>query len=292
VDSVRNKINSHTKQFNRTDYEISGEVQTGRAEEYNNEVQEKLQLFYEDAIEWIEGLGVPLKVSLRHSEEERGEGSYIQVEETSAQLTVSITGQSSRSRGGDNQNINNRQIRVDTYEDVRYDMSEYNPYNPAKSIAFPTILNKTLYEGNNEVFDDIVNRYDQFGYLHVTNSPFVTFDEAVNWEHTVIPFVYLTDVVQKVFEKAGIVPFGEFFDHPLVQHALLYNNRTLDFIAAYSAKTGSNSRRGTSQLNNPDIDNPAFHYRNELDFNIQLANHVPHVTTTHFLKALKNFFGL
>src|SRR5690606_23808820 len=137
VDSVRIKINSHQKQFNRTDYEITGEVQTGTAEQYNNEVQEKLMNFYEDAMEWIEGLGVPLKVSLRFSDEERGDGAYIQVEETSVQLTVTITGQSSRGRG-DNQNITNRNIRVDTYEDVRYDMSEYNPYNPAKRIAFPT----------------------------------------------------------------------------------------------------------------------------------------------------------
>src|SRR5690606_11622186 len=113
-----------------------------------------------------------------------------------------------------------------------------------------------------------------------------------NWEHTVIPFVYLTDVVHKVFEKAGIVPSGEFFENEMVKRALLYNNRTLDFIAAYSATTGSNSRRGTSQLLNGDPDNPSFRYRNELDFNIQLANHVPHVSTTDFLKALKNFFGI
>src|SRR5690606_41053857 len=78
----------------------------------------------------------------------------------------------------------------------------------------------------------------------------------------------------------------------MVKRALLYNNRTLDFIAAYSATTGSNSRRGTSQLLNGDPDNPSFRYRNELDFNIQLANHVPHVSTTDFLKALKNFFGI
>src|SRR5690606_1484863 len=78
----------------------------------------------------------------------------------------------------------------------------------------------------------------------------------------------------------------------MVKRALLYNNRTLDFIAAYSATTGSNSRRGTSQLLNGDPDNPSFRYRNELDFNSQLANHVPHVSTTDFLKALKNFFGL
>src|SRR5690606_23135462 len=158
---------------------------------------------------------------LKFSEEERGDGAYIHVEETSAQLTVTITGQSSRGRG-DNQNITNRNLRVDTYEDLRFDMAEFNAYNPAKRIAFPTILNKTLYEGNNEVFDDIVNRYDQFGHLHVTSSPFLTFDEAVNWEHTVIPFVYLTDVVYKVFEKAGIIPSGEFFDNEMVQRALLY----------------------------------------------------------------------
>ncbi|AWW31825.1 hypothetical protein DN752_17745 [Echinicola strongylocentroti] len=290
AERVDTTVNGTTKQWNRADYDISGEVQAGQEDQYYNHVQEQLSIFYQDVLDWLHSLGIPMETSVVYSNDEIGRGSYIKVIEQSTALTISVSGFTTRR--GEWIEFNNRNLRVGEDDDIRLDMSNFDNFDPSKRIAFPQLYNRELYEGNNAVFDGQVNRYDPNGYLHITNSVFSTWEDATNWEHTAIPFLYLTEVVKKVFAKAGIVASGEFFEEDMVKHMLLYNNRTLDFVEVKSTSTGNRVSRITGNLYNPDIDNPNYSYRNVLDLAIKVKNHLPDVSCPEFLKGLKNFFGL
>lgn len=173
----------------------------------------------------------------------------------------------------------------------RMQMQDFNTVNPANRIAFPSLYNRQLYEGNNPKFSGVVNAYDFNGHLHFSNIDYPVFGDAMKWDYTVIPFLYLIDVVKQVFKKLKIQVSGEFLDDPRMQHLLLYNNRTLDklrvtWFGFEQERTPANILAGA--------DNPfgAWRYENTIQTSIRLGNHLPDVSVIDFLKGLKNYFGL
>lgn len=176
----------------------------------------------------------------------------------------------------------------------RLEMGVFNTPNEANRIAFPTVYNRSLYEGNNPLHDGIVNRYDSSGRLIAGNINYYSYSESIRWENTIVPYLYLTDVVKRIFAFLKIQVSGEFFDDPRVKKMMLYNNRTLDFIQVLSLETGSPERRTALAIIRGDL-NPEqvdFIYLNTLDLNIKLKNHVPDIKVPDFLKAMKNYFNL
>ncbi len=193
---------------------------------------------------------------------------------------------------GRQQWVTNRSNQARKLTSRRFVMEEWGQVNESNRIAFPTVYNRNLYEGNNELHDGIVNRYDSEGRLYVSNMKYFSYSESFRWEHTIIPFLYLTDVVKQIFKYLKIEVSGEFFEDDRVKRMLLYNNRTLDFVSVrisglLSRRNRTNIHRGdeepTSELNV---------YENVHNLLIKLANHAPEYSVIDFLKGLKNYFGL
>jgi hypothetical protein len=181
---------------------------------------------------------------------------------------------------------------------IRMDMEPWNQFSEENRIAFPSVYNRELYEGNNTMHDGIVNRYDAAGNLFVSNMKYLTFSESFRWEHTLIPFIYLTDVVKAIFKKLKITVSGdEFFADDRVKRMLLYNNRTLDYVSVRLnntpvRRTPGNVQQGFVRESSGGEYADNYWYENIHDFQIKLSNHVPEVSVVEFLKAMKNYFGL
>jgi hypothetical protein len=174
----------------------------------------------------------------------------------------------------------------------RLELAALNNIDPENRIAFPSIYNRALYDGNNPNFNGVVNRYDQFGRVYFDNPSFLAYSEAVNWPNTAIPFIYLIDVIKKVFQKLKIEFSGTLFQDPRIQNLLLYNNKTLDYMEV--SENGVPSRRTSVNIHQGDDDpiQEIFRYKNVLQNEIILGEHLPDVSVTEFLKALKNYFFL
>lgn len=232
--------------------------------------------------DYLEGLPLNLDVSIQYSEDLTDESSRIITWDTNIVTTITLEPTTGTSRF----------TRARRLTSPRFVMGDYANVNESNRIAFPMIYNKELYEAVNPLHDGIVNRYDSQGRLHFGNISYTAFSEAFRWEHTLIPMIYLTDVVRAIFAKLNIAVSGTFFDNDLVKRMLLYNNRTLDFVQV--TLNGQPSRRTALAIHAGDNTptQEAYRYQNVHDFNIRLANHVPDVSVIDFLKALKNYFFL
>ena len=231
---------------------------------------------------WLNGLGLGLDISVEYSEDPTDESSKIIYWDTTTITTCVIETLFGTSRYTRARKLTSR----------RFVMDPWNKSDETNRVAFPTIYNRNLYEGNNELHDGIVNRYDEQGRLYVSNIRYLSYSESFRWEHAIIPFLYLTDVVKQVFKKLGIAVSGEFFESDLIKRMLLYNNRTLDFVQV--SVNGSPSRRTVVAVHQgeEDPENESHFYENVHDLVIKLGNHAPAYSVVQFLKGLKNFFGL
>lgn len=232
--------------------------------------------------DWLAGLSLGLQIIKEESEDLTDETSKIIYWDTTTVTNCTLAPVTGTSR----------YTRARKLTSKRFLMQEWNQVNEANRIAFPTIYNRNLYEGNNALHDGIVNRYDEAGRLYVSNVRYLSYSESFRWEHTIIPFLYLTDVVKQVFKHLKIEVSGEFFTDDRVKRMLLYNNRTLDFLQVKI--NGTPSRRTAQNIYFGD-DNPeqeTYFYENVHDLQIKLANHAPEYSVVEFLKGLKNYFGL
>lgn len=233
-------------------------------------------------VTWLNGLGIGLNVFTEESEDLTDETSKIIYWDTTTITTCTLAPTTTTSR----------YTRAKKLTSKRFLMEEWNVVDEANRIAFPSVYNRNLYEGNNSLHDGIVNRYDEAGRLYVSNIKYLTYSESFRWEHAIIPFLYLTDMVKQVFKHLNIQVSGEFFDDDRVKRMLLYNNRTLDFVQVKI--NGTPSRRTALSIfhgdDNPDQD--TYFYENIHNLQIKLANHAPDYSVLEFLKGLKNYFGL
>lgn len=245
-------------------------------------------LMLEAVADWLESLGLGLKVTIEYSEDLTDETSKIIYWDTSVVTDCEIKVA----------NINTNTWETSRYSRARYltskrmDMTTWNNVDETNRIAFPSVYNRNLYDGVNNLHDGIVNRYDEVGNLYFSNVKYLTYNESFRWEHCIVPYLYLTDVVKQIFRHLNIEVSGEFFDHDLIKRMLVYNNRTIDYVSVKI--NGTPSRRTALAIYHGD-DNPdqeSYWYENTHDFTIRLANHAPEYTVTEFLKGLKNFFGL
>jgi hypothetical protein len=233
-------------------------------------------------VAWLTGLGIGLSVTTEVSEDPTDESSKIIYWDTTTITTCSLAPVTGTSRFTRAKKLTSR----------RFLMTEFETVDDANRIAFPPIYNRNLYEGNNALHDGIVNRYDEAGRLYVSNIKYLTYSESFRWEHCIIPFLYLTDVVRQIFKHLRIEVSGDFFDDDRVKRMLLYNNRTLDFVEVKI--NGSKSRRTALNVFHGDGNpsNETYFYENVHNLVIQLANHAPDYSVPTFLRGLKNYFGL
>ncbi|MFN3802196.1 InlB B-repeat-containing protein [Belliella pelovolcani] len=251
-------------------------------------------LMLEAIADYLESLPLNLEIKIDYSEDLTDTRSRIIAWDTNIVTRILLLRTTTTVAPGvdayNNSRINSaRRITI-----PRLEMGVFNTPNEANRIAFPTVYNRSLYEGNNPLHDGIVNRYDSGGRLIAGNINYYSFSESIRWENTIVPYLYLTDVVKRIFAFLKIQVSGEFFDDPRVKKMLLYNNRTLDFIQVLSLETGSPERRTALAIIRGDL-NPEqvdFIYLNTLDLNIKLKNHVPDIKVPEFLKAMKNYFNL
>jgi hypothetical protein len=231
--------------------------------------------------DWIESLPfLGLTVTVVISAEGHSSASYIEYWDADNPTTATLV---QMPNGG-----TSRIYRATPRQSPRLLMGAFNTPSEANRIAFPQIYHPGLYEAKNPVFDGIVNRYDKQGRLDSYNPSYFAFSDALLWVNTMIPFIYLTDVVKAVFASLNIQVSGEFFTDPMIRKLLLYNNRTLDFL---DITQGAVSQRRTPAAVEAGDTNPAQEsliYQNTFDFTIRLANHVPDIGVVDFLKALKN----
>lgn len=231
---------------------------------------------------WLNGLGLGLSISAEYSEDPTDETSKLIYWDTTTITACTLQPVSGTSR----------YTRARKLTSKRFDMEPWNQWNEANRIAFPTIYNRGLYEGNNPLHDGVVNRYDEQGRLYVSNIRYLTYSESFRWEHSIIPFIYLTDLVKQIFKKLKITVTGEFFENEIVKRLLVYNNRTLDYVQV--SVNGTPSRRTALAIHRGDSDpeQESYFYENVHQLQIQLANHAPDYRVIDFLKGLKNWLGL
>jgi hypothetical protein len=236
----------------------------------------------EDMADYLEGLTHNLEVSIIYSDDLTDETSRIITWDTTVVTTITLAPTEGTSRYSRARRLTNERMMMDAW----------NTVDENKRIAFPTIYNRELYEGNNQLHDGIVNRYDTEGRLYYGNIVYFAFSESFRWENVLIPFLYLTDVVKTVFAKLNIQVSGSFFDDDRVKRMLLYNNRTLDFLNV--TLNGIPSRRTTVAIHAGDSnpDQESYRYQNVQNFDIKLKNHVPDYSIVEFLKSMKNYFFL
>ena len=235
-------------------------------------------------LDWIVALDLGLVVSIVLSDEGHSSSSYIDYWEQSITTTAEMVQMP-------NEGVNRAYIAT-LKTAKRLLMGDYNTPDDSNRIAFPMLYNPNLYEGTNAIFDGIVNRYDKEGRLDSYNPSYFNYSEAILWQNTIIPMLYLTDIVKTVFEHLNIKVSGEFFDHSMIKKVLVYNNRPIDFM---DVKLGAVSQRRTRTNVDAGDANPnqtLLVYQNIFDFDIKLGNHVPDINVLEFLKALKNYFFL
>ncbi|WP_146131352.1 hypothetical protein [Mongoliibacter ruber] len=232
--------------------------------------------------DYLEGLGFNLQVTIQYSDDLEDELSKIIAWDTTTPTTMTLQPT----------DANSRFTRARRLTSRRFDMGAYNESDEANRIAFPQFYNRNLYDDSNPIFDGIVNRYDELGRLYYSNISYQTFSESFLWANTLIPMIYLTDIVRTVFEHLKIEVTGEFFESDLVKKILVYNNRTLDYVQV--SENGVETRRTGLRVHMGDAepDQIIYRYENVHDFNIRLRNHVPDMSITEFLKGLKNWLNL
>lgn len=260
---IRLKVNSFTKNFLKAEFED--------------------HITMLDAmVTWLNSLGIGISITTEESEDLTDETSKIIFWDTTTITTCTLAPITTTSR----------YTRAKKLTSKRFLMQEWNQVDEANRIAFPSIYNRNLYESNNSLHDGIVNRYDEAGRLYVSNIKYLTYSESFRWEHSLIPFLYLTDVVRQVFKHLKIEVSGEFFDDDRVKRMLLYNNRTLDFVQVKINATPSRRTALAIYHGDGNPEQEDYFYENIHDLQIKLGNHAPDYSVMTFLKGLKNYFGL
>lgn len=87
---------------------------------------------------------------------------------------------------------------------------------PDTPVNFPSVYNPSFYGDKNPQFDGVINNCEE-----------TLLDKSYN-ANTVVPFVYLPEIVKRLFAHAGYSVSGEIFSDEFFKRALLYNNFALD----------------------------------------------------------------
>jgi hypothetical protein len=136
----------------------------------------------------------------------------------------------------------------------------------ATASAAPGVYPFTFFPVFNNMFSPPVadmkdfpnyQRYDLINAWDGTNF------QVENNRH-IVPFLYLTYVIEKVCEEFGFKATGSFMQHPEIQRLTIYNTQTMSVFAL-------NADPGIKQ---------------------NLGMHVPYITIGEFLKALRDDFGV
>lgn len=87
---------------------------------------------------------------------------------------------------------------------------------PETPVNFPSVYNPEFYGDKNPYFLGVINNV-QGGLVPADYN-----------ENTVIPMLYLPEIVKRVFSSAGYTVLGKIFENDLFKTAILYNNFALD----------------------------------------------------------------
>lgn len=258
---------------------VNGNVLNMVKEDYEDQEQQLWAVH-----DWLVALDIGLIVTIWLSDEGHSSSSYVDYWDTTTPTTAELV---QMPNGGIN-----RSYIATSKNAARLLMGAFNIPDDANRIAFPMIYNPGLYEGANPIFDGVVNRYDFLGRLDSYNPKYYSWTGAMQWQNTIIPMVYLTDVVRAIFAHLGIRLSGEFLDDPMIRKILLYNNRTLDKITITSGAVSVRRTRSNTDGGDDDPVQEILIYQNTLDFDIRPGRHVPDINVLDFIKALKNTFFL
>jgi hypothetical protein len=94
------------------------------------------------------------------------------------------------------------------------------PYN------FPSVYNPSFYGDKNPAFAGVINNCEG------------TFVDTTFNANTVVPFLYLPEIVNRLFAHAGYSVRGKIFDDEFFKRALVYNNYALDKLIAIYFSAG------------------------------------------------------
>ncbi len=143
------------------------------------------------------------------------------------------------------------------------------------TLAFPTIAAPNLYDGKNPSYSGYAN-YTDISQQHPNDAG--TFIGSDGWPHTLIPMPYAAAILPYIAAAAGLSSIGgSFWAYDEIASIVVWNNRTLDLVAA--AEDYIVDRAPTNQVHTY---NPT----------ISLAKHLPDISAFDFLNAIANTFCL
>lgn len=99
---------------------------------------------------------------------------------------------------------------------------------PTYSHTFPVCYNPDHFNGKNENFDGLINRWAQAGQVFIHEKTLNLTTEFYENYSTFSPFMYLMWVLDKCFSPFGYKLEGEFVDDDQIKQALLESNFTLE----------------------------------------------------------------
>jgi hypothetical protein len=145
---------------------------------------------------------------------------------------------------------------LNTYKNATY---------PAQKFAFPMMYNPKFYNEPSQNTSGFFNRYLDPHYT--VNS--YDIDNPLNFV-SVIPFIFLKYVLDKIAEFTGVTLSGSFYTDPEINTLLIYNTVALDHFEKFN--------KGQE-----------FNMHSPL---IKPSNHLPDMKINDFFKALQSTFGL
>jgi hypothetical protein len=147
-------------------------------------------------------------------------------------------------------------------------LSLVNSDSSTSDYVFFPVKNDDFY-ANPDEYHGYVNNWDGTNFL--TN--FYEFNNSHTKDYPIVPFAYFLYVFKKCFEQSNLSVVGDFIIDPDIKRLVIYNNFSLDAIV----------RAATFPTNT---------YVNVWGRVINLKNHVPDMTVTDFIKAIKGYFRL
>lgn len=139
---------------------------------------------------------------------------------------------------------------------------------PRADVAFPVAWVPNFYGGQNPAFQGIANYYHDGGFRDNTPS------DSKEWEHTFIPFVRITYVMQWIIEQLGYTTLGgDLYDLTDFQQLVYYSGRAMDDVTMTDFGFGDQ-------------------YFNQYIQSFTIAELLPDITAREFLQKLGilNFF--
>ena len=88
--------------------------------------------------------------------------------------------------------------------------------------TFVPHINEGFYGDNNADFKGVLNMVDPNNGLMYHNTT------STGNKYSLVPWLYLHFMLQKIFDAEGLKPIGTFWEHPEMRTLLVYNNRSLD----------------------------------------------------------------